>query len=102
MTNSGVPCLRARFWSVVLVISGSDYLLLSLRPLRLRGAIQFLIRVGHIEILELPRIAQIEIRLGVVAEVARAVLQGSPVARRGDEVAEIRLAHLQHVLVREI
>ena len=51
---------------------------------------------------ELPRIGCVELGLVVAAEEIGVVLQRGPVGGYGDELAQVGLADLQHLLVRQV
>src|SRR5262245_55203623 len=61
-----------------------------------------LISFGYQEVLELPRVAGIQLRLVIAAEEVRVMLERSPVRGNGDKVAEVRFADAEDKVVRQV
>ena len=54
------------------------------------------------EVLELPRVGRVELGLVVAAEEVGVVLQRGPVRGHGDELAQVGLADVEHIVVGQV
>src|SRR6516162_151438 len=61
-----------------------------------------LVAFGDQEVLELPRVGRVELRSVVAAEEVGVMLERGPGGGRGDEGAQVRLAHAEHEVVGQV